>query len=154
MSKTIGSVRGMSDDLVRGILVTAVCEGANVRSRKGFDKLRAFAGRRFGRRVDNRVLVQILRRHWVSEPDRVTSAQRTRILAEASRLNGTRDTEEGKLHLRAFAAKEFSIILDNHTITQLLRRDEVATDSGRRWCGFRFQRSGFEHIPVVHTELE
>jgi hypothetical protein len=141
--KTIASVRKLGERLTQGMLVTAVCEGANVRSRKGFDQLRAFAKRK-GYKVDDKVIRELLRDAMVSGPDQITSVQRTRILFQASRLNGTRDTDEGKLYLRVFAAKEFSIIIDNHTITQILHRDEVSTDSGRRWCQQAIVRpSGF-----------
>jgi hypothetical protein len=150
MTKTVGSVRKIKGDIVREILVQAVMVNANLRARRGFDALRAFVEKMHRVTLPDKVLAELLKQATVSSASEISDRQRSHIRLKASRLNGTRDTDEGRVILRVFAAKEFGILVDNHTISQLLREHDVANDSSRRWCtGIIPQYSGYMHRPSL-----
>jgi hypothetical protein len=107
-------------------------------ARIGYKPLRNFCEANFMVKVDNHMLSSFLARREVRSEDGFTSKQIAIIMGEANKLNGTRETPDGLIHLAEFAALNCEVLVQTFTLRRLLQakadKEEVWDTSARRWC--------------------
>ena len=118
--KRIGSAELVKRSHKTRILVAAVRLDADASSKRGLFDLSKFVRIELPVRLEDHVLIQILKSAVVISPQALNLEQKMVLLKEADKLNGTRHTEEGLKHLRCFAAIKWDALIGEELMRHII----------------------------------